>query len=211
MKPLRLRIATPPDPVSWPEEGCANLKKTVLTAEAGARGQKRCFSSLYLLLYYHPEANLKRTVLTAEAGARSTPPQPLPSPPSRPLRAVCRLSFHSVSRLSQVGGASSLGSSAAVGGSRGERVRAQSVVITPPRHTVSNAPFQARSTPAWRPNVFSRRLPTCTCRTGLRNRTVQRAMGEKSRWPCQMRVMWHLLFKMAFYTLILLKKIAARP
>ena len=149
------------------------------------------------------------------------PPRCVPSPNRYPPSlsracpvapsAPCRLSFHSVSRLSQVGGASSLGSSAAVGGSRGERVRAQSVVITPPRHTVSNAPFQARSTPAWRPNVFSRRLPTCTCRTGLRNRTVQRAMGEKSRWPCQMRVMWHLLFKMAFYTLILLKKIAARP
>ena len=28
------------------------------------------------------------------------------------------------------------------------------------------------------PNIFSRRLPTCTCRTGLRNHTVRRAMGK---------------------------------
>jgi hypothetical protein len=41
----------------------------------------------------------------------------------------------------------------------------------------------------WRINVFSRRLPTYTCKAGLRNRTVRRATGEKSSMVCG--ALWH--------------------
>ena len=122
------------------------------------------------------------------------PPRCVPSPNRYPPSlsracpvapsAPCRLSFHSVSRLSQVGGASSgsVGSSAAVGGSRGERVRALSVVIsdhpaTPHclQHPIPGAQHAAGGL------ATKCLLPAITylyvCRTGLRNRTVQRAMG----------------------------------
>ena len=61
-----------------------------------------------------------------------------------------------------------------------------------------------------RSNVFSRRLRTCTCRTGLRNRTVRRAMGKRVA-PDIKYVRVANAYKMVSYTLILLKKFAARP
>ena len=52
------------------------------------------------------------------------------------------------------------------------RIRASSGLTA--RHVI----YRRAASRPWRINVFSRRLPTCTCKAGLRNRTVRRAMGK---------------------------------
>jgi len=58
------------------------------------------------------------------------------------------------------------------------RIRASSGLTA--RHVI----YRRAASRPWRINVFSRRLPTCTCKAGLRNRTVRRATGKKSSMVC---------------------------
>ena len=63
------------------------------------------------------------------------------------------------------------------------RIRASSGLTA--RHVI----YRCAASRPWRINVFSRRLPTYTCKAGLRNRTVRRATGEKSSMVCG--ALWH--------------------
>ena len=52
------------------------------------------------------------------------------------------------------------------------RIRASSGLTA--RHVI----YRCAASRPWRINVFSRRLPTYTCKAGVRNRTVRRATGD---------------------------------